>query len=70
MPTAITEWDIFRPRYGGIRIECWVNGCGFHRDFEDTTKSREIIAIKKHLVIHLLAAHGIDMRMSKMRISE
>lgn len=64
------EWDIFRPIYGGLRIECLVGDCHFHQDFEDTTDQKELLAIKRALIRHLILAHGIRVGAGSMRVSE
>lgn len=64
------EWDIFRPVYGGLRIECLVGDCHFHRDFEDPDDDRkELLRIKRILQSHM-RTHDIRLNLGSLRVSE
>lgn len=64
------EWDIFRPVYGGLRIECLVGDCHFHQDFDDPGDDKKtLLRIKCALQAHMVT-HGISLSLGSMRVSE
>lgn len=69
MPVTF-EYDIFRPQYGGLRIECLVEDCHFALDFDDPGNDKKtLLRIKRALQAHM-ATHGLRLSLGSMRVSE